>query len=208
MKLKFLLACSLGFSCQILSAASVGVDSGDGADFLIFETADGGLLSGGLLSVGAFEGTPSLGLGLLDVQANFRTFDSQSLQGGFGFGDFDPQIFEDDVEPSNGSFDFRGQQIYALVTNSNSTEFAFFTADNLGAWLFPTVNDGGIDPNANDSTDISLNQFNNIFAGIEGSTGTSAGVFVSIQLIAVPEPSSTMFLALSSLSLLRRRSRK
>lgn len=210
MKFKFLFACSFVFTCSVLQSATIGATIGGSTDALLFETAGGDPLIGGTLSIGAFDGTPSIGLGFADIGANFIAFGSASSPSG-AFGNFSSGSFIDNVIPSDGSFDFRGSQIYALVVNSDQTEFAFFTADGLDNWIFPDFDDAGINPGS-DETDVILNQQNNIFAGVNDTLdpdgGGGAGTFPSLQLVAIPEPSSAMLLAISSLALLRKRSRK
>ena len=212
---KFLLpflSVSLITSYTSLRAASVGFSIGGQTDTLLFETAGGDPLSGGSLLIGAYNGVPSVGIGVSDLEENFTSFGSPAGPSA-GFGNFAGADFISNVVPSGGSFDFRSQQIYALVLDTNSlstaTELAFFTADGIANWVFPTLDDGGIDPDADVSTDIVLNEQNNLLIGSNDTlTITGAGSFSSIQLSAVPEPSSSFLLIVSSLLLGQRRKRK
>ena len=212
MKLRLLAPCCLIISCSTLHSASVSVGIGGAADTVLFETSDGAPLDQGALFIGAFDGVPALGLGFSDIQSGFIDFGVSSENFGV-FGNFGTTNFVDNVVPSGGSFDFRGEQIYVLVTNSNSlasvTEFAFFTADSNADWVFPNVDDAGLVPGS-DETSIILGDQNNLVAGVT-STLTIPGQEAplnSIQLTAVPEPSSSILLLLSSAFFFQRRVRK
>ena len=175
-------------------SATVGVDSG-GANPLLFERSNSSALEGGTLFVGAFDGDPNGVTDIAVLLSQFRPFGSDVAVSG-SFGNFPNSQFTGNVVPTGGSFDFRGQQIYVLVIDSDSiagaTELAFFTADSFANWTFPTIDDGGINPNADDSTNIVLNQQNNRFAGNNDSLDPDGpgdfGTFDSIQLIPIPEP--------------------
>jgi hypothetical protein len=214
MKLRFLIPFISVLSASVTHSAVVGSTIGGASDSLFFETAGGDPLNAGTLFIGAYQGAPSVGLGISDIASNFRSFATPSAPSG-PFGNFSTESFESNVLPSAGEFDFRGQQIYALVIDSDAissaTEFAFFTADSLANWTFPNVDDPGLEPGS-DRTDIILNQQNNVLAGsndvLDPDGPGAAGEFSSIQLVSVPEPSSALLVFISSIFLFRMRARK
>ena len=177
-------------------SASVGVTIGGASDSVLFETTEGVALDGGYLFVGAYDGVLDSEVSYNQILSHFVVFSSDKAVSG-PFGNFPTTSFTGSVVPSGGAFDFRNQQIYVLVTNSDSiataSELAFFTADSLFNWVFPLVDNPGLEPGS-DTTDIILSQQNLLFVGrndtLELAQPGAQGVFDSIQLEETvgPEP--------------------
>ena len=64
----------VGMVASLAYSATVGVESGGGSDFLLFETSDGLPLEEGSLFIGAYDGDPNGATDFAVILSQFRFF--------------------------------------------------------------------------------------------------------------------------------------
>ena len=190
-------------------AVILSYSESDGGRILV-ETAGGDPLSGGSLFIGSYNGPvgaedPPEETTFLDIGLNFSAFAQLTPEGS----DTPTQSDQNGIF-STGEFDgelsgFEGDVVYMLIIDTlsidSATEFAFLgSSTDPAAWTFPA------DDFAFPSGTLSFPDVDNFFAGDPSDLLIpGAGTFPSIQLQAVPEPSSLFLVGIASLGLLRRR---
>jgi hypothetical protein len=197
---KFAAPTILAIGCA--SAATVNFNPG-GAGVFVFETSSGNELVGGTLFAGTFETVPEVGVSIEDVLTNFMEFDALDNPSA-ATGLFSSENFE---RPVAGT-DFVSSPIYLIAVDSNSigtaTEMAVFTS-NDPAWMFPASDTGPDASGAITLQDTPLTFFQGQTDTIDNPGGLSLTGVNSIQLVAIPEPSTFALLVLGGSLFLRRK---
>ena len=188
----------VAIAAAISAAPAATVSFSSGGNFTTFEVAADAALVAGHLHAGYYASDPS-GLTTVDLRDSFQMFASFGSNSGaagfFGVGDF----------PITAVGGAAGQHIYLAVTDTpvvgDATLIAVFTNTTDPDWEFPAT-DLGFTPGLSMDDIVLSAAGSSILAGVEG-TATSG--FPVIQLVGIPEPSTSLLALIGTAGLLRRR---
>ena len=188
------------------SASTVSLSKGLNPGFNV-QSSEGILLSSFTILVGSFDVNP-VAPTATDLQSLLQTqaFNQFGQATAPASGLITASLTKNDFSTGPAASEFNGRNIYAVVMNAAtaalSTQFGLMTLDatsTVGTWVFPAdVTSALVTTNA--PTGLLTN-----FATVVGTEINNAAGADTLQLVAVPEPTS-MVLLVGSLALgLRRR---
>lgn len=193
----------LGIACSATQAAlvqpTVNYTRGAGA---VFATSDGTALATGFLFYGTFSTTVTSASSAQEIEDSFKQLglSSSANDGSHAFdttADPDPKGVEES--------DFESKRGYLIVANNSdigsATELAIVSNSVNSNWAFASDLSTAFPSNINFETDVIDDSNREIIFGSIGTFSTAD----SIQLQAIPEPSSFALLGLGAAAMLFRR---